>query len=399
MDTVASGGRYTPPTTTSARRERRRSRRRERLERRQPGRAKRMAMVLGAGVLAPVTPHVAAPAAAGPGDTRVPMQDPHTVWDGGGSDYTFGSTQRGYDGCTVAWNTYRVPWIRHAAGGGTGSTLGGTCYGGDALAEAPDHGADLNDQIWAPSVVRFGGQYIMHYTARKQGTGQRCIWRATSDTMTGPYKTQSEWACPPGGRWAIDPAAFVAGGQLYVTYRDDYAYNVPGQSAISVVRTNSAGEALWDTRRTALTSADVSWDTTRLGESMVENPVMVPWSNGHYYLFFSGSDWATDRYATGIADCGTSPLPASRCKPLEGANRPYFGYSGSTPAPFRTLPTNQRGPGGMTPYRSAGGWRATWHWAEAPTCPWNPNPCDGPRRFSRNASLTGASDGSSWKVG
>ena len=65
---------------------------------------------------------------------------------------------------------------------------------------------------------------------------------------------------------------------------------------------------------------------------------------------------------------GTSPLPASRCKPLVTPDAAYWGYPASQP-PY-SLPGNHPGPGGMSifelgpanyPYKGA-----VWAW-------WDPN--------------------------
>ena len=70
-------------------------------------------------------------------------------------------------------------------------------------------------------------------------------------------------------------------------------------------------------------------------------------------------------YATGIADCGTSPLPDSQCTPIsDGGARPYFGSTGETGLnPVKGPPENRRGPGGMDVLTAAdGSYRVVWHW-------------------------------------
>jgi hypothetical protein len=87
--------------------------------------------------------------------------------------------------------------------------------------------------------------------------------------------------------------------------------------------------------------------------------------DGHWYLMYSGNNWDSARYATGIADCGTTPLPASRCRPIRaGVQRPYFGFTGPAGIdPYRGLPQNRREPGGMDVFTAANGsLRVVWHW-------------------------------------
>ena len=69
-----------------------------------------------------------------------------------------------------------------------------------------------------------------------------------------------------------------------------------------------------------------------------------------------------------MASCGSTALPASRCKPLVDVNRPYFGYSASGLNPVRQLPGNHPGPGGMASTTSYKGTTTdvTWHWRTSP---------------------------------
>src|SRR5690606_35289853 len=126
----------------------------------------------------------------------------------------------------------------------------------------------------------------------------------------------------------------------------------------SIVRTDDQGRAVWNTRRDLLLSTDIEWDTTRISGTthVIENPSMFR-HDGEWYVAYSGNNWASARYATGIASCGDSVLPAKRCTPLRrGLERPYFGFSGDAGLnPYRGLPQNHRGPGGMDVFDAADG--------------------------------------------
>jgi len=332
------------------------------------------------------------------------LADPHgmTTGDVGGSgDLTYGTGN-----CL-----FNVSYVAHPSLGGASSTLNGQRITGDALPGGPGTGfaqpedcskGDPSKDVWAPSVILYGGKYIMHYTAAKPG-GQRCIGRATATKARGPFTPASEWACPPQGRWAIDPGAFVGlDGQLYVAYRDDYA--VPGQdpckTAISIVRTNANGEAIWSTRRTALLSDDVTWEKRGAASSacpsrvrIVENPSIAisPSANGHYYLFFSTGKYNSAQYANGVADCGTNPVGPGRCTIAANNGRPYWGHSSMNP--YFTLPGDHWGPGGMSIYWSFGSpsgpteRRVVWHWYHI-----HEN-----KRYVRNAELVWAG-GYGWVI-
>lgn len=328
---------------------------------------------LAAGLLAvaaAITTATATGAHAASNSSKLPLADPDTVIAKDGHYVTYGTNLGAGAGprCGAKADTrLYVPFMVS----GSGSTVGQpTCAAGDAMPGGPGSWANRSKGVWAPGVVRFGSTYYLFYAATKAGTGSstseghKCIGVAHSASARGPFTGQREWACPPGGRWAIDPDPFVSGSSMYVAYRDD-AITSGSETGVSVVRTSSTGSALWSTRRDALKSTDYTWDTfgSSAGTHIVENPSMFKHGT-RWYLAYSGNKWDTARYSTGIASCGTSPLPASRCTPLQnGRQRPYFGYGASAIHPYRGLPGNHPGPGGMDVFTAADGTkRAVWHW-------------------------------------
>ncbi|MFF2654328.1 family 43 glycosylhydrolase [Streptomyces sp. NPDC058045] len=293
-----------------------------------------------------------------------PLADPDTVRGKNGTYVTYGTTTPAGRGkrCNHATGKLHVPVLVH----GSGNTVGMTnCASGDALPGGPGAWAQPGSAIWAPGVTRYGNRYFMFYTATRKHSGQKCIGRAIAASARGPFRNAGLWACPPGGRWAIDANPFVSGSTLYVTYRDD-AITSGAETGISTVRIDRQGNARWRTRRDILKSTDITWDTRKTNSAthVIENPSM--WrSNGHWYVMYSGNNWDSARYATGIASCGTTPLPNSRCTPIRrGVQRPYFGFSGAAGInPYKSLPQNHRGPGGMDVFPAADGTpRVVWHW-------------------------------------
>jgi hypothetical protein len=305
---------------------------------------------------------IAEPAQAVTGPPAPPLADPDTIAVPGTSNsyVTVGTTAIGIDGCGApAWAVWYVPYIRH-----TGLSLTDRCLNGDAMPSGAGAWAEPGSDIWAPSIVSFGGKYHLYYTARKKGTGQRCIGRASSSSAHGPFTGQTEFACPGAGRWALDADTLVDGGKLYVTYRDD-AVTTGDQTGISAVQAGSNGAAIWSTRRTLLLSTQVGWErSASTGTYVVENPSLFRSSNGNVYLFFSGNDWNSQQYAVGMANCGTSALPATTCSVLGNLNRPYYGYSARIGnGPQHTLPRDQKGPGGLAVFaKHGGGFAVVWHY-------------------------------------
>lgn len=317
---------------------------------------------------APPRPSEATPPSA------FPFADPDTIATG--TRYvTYGTTTPpGVGDCgKPVWGAkYYVPYMVHGSGEAISFGVCTDADSGDAMPAGPGAWAEKSRGVWAPSVVYHGGRFILFYAASRKGSlspqhpeGQKCIGKAYAASARGPFVDAGEFACPPNGRWALDPDAFVDNGQLYVVYRDDNVNGFP-ETGISVVAADKNGVANWATRRTLLYSTDLSWESVGSAARTIENPSMMKISNGRWYLFFSGNDWNSRRYATGIADCGTSPLPAARCSQTQGSDHSYFGYQPSATAPERGLPLNKMGPGGMSLFRTFGGQaRVVWHYIDS----------------------------------
>jgi hypothetical protein len=290
------------------------------------------------------------------------LADPDTIAPATRDDYiTYGTTVRGFNSCGQPHDGtgWYVPYI--VSGSGATIDLDLQCIAGDAMPAGPGAWAEPGTSIWAPSVVYFGGRYILYYTASKRGTNQKCIGKAGSSSPLGPFSDGGVVACPLGGRWALDADAFVDNGSLYMIYRDD-GITTGQETGISVVRMDgSSGAADWPTRQDVLLSTDITWESAGATNHVIENPTMMN-VGGHYNVFFSGNNWETARYSTGIAVC-SGPLPGTRCSPYGSTSRPYFGYSGSGNIwPLATLPGNLPGPGGMSLFRNrAGDARVVWH--------------------------------------
>ncbi|MEV8372873.1 family 43 glycosylhydrolase [Kribbella sp. NPDC056861] len=334
---------------------------------------RRLKSTLAAGVVALSAVAVllttgAAPAAA-TSEPTFPLADPDTVLANDGSYVTYGTTVGAGVGARCgATGQLLLPVLRH----GSGSSVGmANCASGDAMPDGV--GAWAEGAVWAPGVVKFAGKFYLYYTATKAGTasgggnGHKCIGRAVSENAGGPFRNAGLWHCPAGGRWAIDANPFVSGGKLYVAFRDDSIASGP-ETGLSVVPTDANGWGLWGQRRSLLLSTDITWDTRGTdgsGTHLVENPSMFRHNDGIWYVAYSGNNYNSVRYATGIASCGANPLPATRCQPLQdGARRPYFGYSGAGDLdPFATLPANHTGPGGMDIFNAADGtFRVVYHY-------------------------------------
>lgn len=320
-------------------------------------------------VLAPAAPQaLARPAAAVSRSTHGGAADPDTVQGMDGRFYTYSTKAAVPQGCAGQGRVQWVP-LRVTAS----ASLGGACPTRDAMPGGPGSWAyrGCNAAVWAPGVVRFGGRWILYYAASKAGRGasctsrgQICIGKAYAASALGPFRDAGEFACPSAGRWALDPDPFVSGGRLHLVYRDD-AVTSGAETGISGVQLTAAGNAIWSTRHTLVTSRAISWETrgTRAGTThVIENPTMTR-VGGRWRLLFSGNNYDSPRYSVGLADCGTAPVDGG-CRISGSTSRPWFGYTGSGGLqPLHALPGNHPGPGGMAAFTtSSGAQKVVWHW-------------------------------------
>jgi len=294
--------------------------------------------------------------------------DPFTANESSSTDLTFATGDSTASAC--------LPYVRHRSGGVSGSTVSDQAAGHSldrAALRASRFFSDNCNLVWSPSVIRSStGGYIMHFTANRAGRGQQCIGTAHAANLAGPYGSVGVWACPGDGRWTLDSDDYRGpNGSSYVAYRDDEQASNGCQTAISVVQTNaSTGAPIWSTRVTALRSDWVGWNDQVDPSAgcpsrahLIENPAMIRGPDGVYYLWFSTGNWHGSNEATGIAQCGTSPIPpATGCRLIGSTTRPYYACTCSGLNPLLVPPGNHPSDGGMTPYFTAGEMRVAWSW-------------------------------------
>ncbi len=196
---------------------------------------------------------------------------------------------------------------------------------GDALGRFPDWAAW--GRTWAPSVLPRPGGYVMYYTVREAATGYQCITRAWSATPAGPYVDTSAAPLQCGDRDAIDaePITQLDGAPVLM-----WKYERPATIVSRPLRPDGlefAGPEV------TLLSATGGWTG-----SNVEAPSMLVTADGAW-LFFSGNDWRTRKYATGIVHCAG---------PLGPCDRP-------SAAPLLASHDGIVGPGGASVFRDATG--------------------------------------------
>jgi beta-xylosidase len=212
---------------------------------------------------------------------------------------------------------------------------------GNALPRLP-HWAAPN-YTWAPSVAQIGGKFVLYYTANPAGSGTECISVATANQPEGPYvdPTSGPLECQRALGGSIDPSSFVdRNGIPYLLWKS----GGPGNSKIWSEQLNAAGTGFaTGAAATGLLVPVHPWES-----GTVEAPDLVE-ANGHYFLFFSGNEWNSAKYAVGVAVC-TGPL--GPC--LDSSAQPLLASG-----------PGAEGPGGPSAFTDATGswWMAFHAWA------------------------------------
>ena len=292
-----------------------------------PVRARRALVLLAlllAGLLA--APAVADPVAPPPlpapayaGD----FPDPH-VLRVGGTYYAYSTTTGGR----------HLPVLRSTD---LQSWTGVQSYGpvlGDALPRpahwSKDRAGGIAKETWAPAVIALGGRYLAYYAVRVELPHRFCISVATSAAPEGPFvdATVQPLVCDkdPGG--SIDPFPWVdpGNGKAYLVWKAEGHQGVDSQRLVGrQLSPDGLGFAAGSTPRVLLRP------TRRWEAHVVENPAMITY-RGRHYLFYSGNEWNTARYAEGVAVCSTPLGPCAKVGtgPLMGSAGVRLGRAGGS---------------------------------------------------------------------
>lgn len=203
---------------------------------------------------------------------------------------------------------------------------------GDALPHLPSW--TTSGQVWAPSVLEINGTFVMYYSTIFGSSDDQCISSATSTSPTGPFVDTSTapLVCQLTLGGSIDPSAFVdptAG--IFLDWKSDGAGGQP--PTIWAQQLAGTGTKLLGSGPTSLLTATQPWE-----HGVVEAPDMF-WLSGERYLFFSGGQWTTTTYATGVADCSG---PLGPCTTSSGS-------------PILVTGTGMAGPGGASAFTDLDG--------------------------------------------
>jgi putative cell wall-binding protein len=195
---------------------------------------------------------------------------------------------------------------------------------GDALGSAPAWAQD--DDVWAPAVTQLSpSSFVLYASFVHPATGRRCIGTATAASPEGPYQgTSTPLVCDDARGGVIDPSVFVTGSTRYLLWKTE---GVPGDNAEppSVFSRPLAADGLSLTGSAArIFRSEQPWEGT-----LVENPSMIA-DGTRTYLFYSGNEWESSRYAIGWAACAgpQGPCIAPPDRPLMTSEPRVIGPGG-----------------------------------------------------------------------
>lgn len=190
-----------------------------------------------------------------------------------------------------------------------------------------------HDEVWAPSVGRLGGRYVMYFATFRVNPpdpgNDQCVGRAFADSPAGPYIAEGQpFVCGYDGvHGALDPSLFVApdgSATLHVAFggSQDNIWGIPLDGA-----GNMAGSAV------KMLTRFQPWE-----DWFLENPSMI-FDGTDYVLAYSAGRWYSAAYVTGIARCRTPTGPCS-----SSPNGPWLSSIG-----------DRVGPGGLSFFVGADG--------------------------------------------
>ena len=192
--------------------------------------------------------------------------------------------------------------------------------------------------FWAPEVVKHGGRYYMHYSARESGSELLRIGVAVSDSPAGPFRDAI-----PGpllslpGRSTIDAHCFRDDdGKNYLFFSMDCPTNI-----VNGVHTSQSMCIRLDDSLTKVegeyvlvSTPDCPWETEHDDKWQWNEGPFVLKHAGKYYLTYSANGFTDASYSVWQA-VGTSPMgpftkvSAEEGNPIiSGASMPYANGSG-----------------------------------------------------------------------
>ena len=219
----------------------------------------------------------------------------------------------------------------------------------------PEGTAD--ESFWAPEVARGDdGRVYLSYSVGRESEQRHVLRVAVSDSPTGPFRdTGKPLVDPTGQRFVIDPHPFRDDdGTWWLFYARDYLDSPRPGTALAMDRLVNMTELAGEER--AVLRAQQDWTLFEPNRPMpaygghfdwhtLEGPCVVR-HESHYYLFYSGARYDSNRYGVDWAEARSITGPYHRVShPGEDLQLSTSDAAVEGPRFLRTLPGVVVGPG------------------------------------------------------
>jgi beta-xylosidase len=169
----------------------------------------------------------------------------------------------------------------------------------DAMPQIASWAVQSFGLVWAPEVMKVGGNYLLYYTAHDKASDRQCVGVAQASAVTGPYvdSGNAPLVCQSSEGGTIDPSPFhdASGANVLYVKSDGNCCGLP--TSIYAVPLSADGLSAQGAPVKLLTNDATSWE-----HSVIEAPTMFQ-HDGQYLLFYSGGNYADSTYAVGYATC------------------------------------------------------------------------------------------------
>lgn len=204
----------------------------------------------------------------------------------------------------------------------------------DSMPTLPTWAAKSITMTWGPAVIADRGTWTMFFSTEERASKRECIGRALSTKPTGPFVDSSAepLICQRSLGGSIDPSIVRTKAGLFVTWKNDGNSN-GSPTAIWSQRLSDDGARLEGSAH-RLIVGDAAWE-----RGIVEAPAMFSSTKGGTWLTYSGGNWRSTNYGTGLAFCQT---PSGPCRP-------------TSPAPYLATTSTITAPGGLDTFTDLSG--------------------------------------------
>jgi beta-xylosidase len=174
---------------------------------------------------------------------------------------------------------------------------------------------------WAPSVAAApDGGYELFFTAYDPAKKHECIGRAIARSPLGPFVDAGSqpFLCETALGGAIDPSVYQTRGVDYLVWKSD---GETGQ--LKQIFSQQLGT---DDRSLVGSPASLEVPNQLWENGNIEGPALAS-IDGATYLFFSGNDWTSSKYAIGYIRCSSpiGPCSPAGSSPLLGSTATFVG--------------------------------------------------------------------------